>query len=390
SSNAHALTGDGPSVLYRRGIPMQDMEFFQFHPTGIYKLGILLSEAARGEGAVFLNGKGERFMERYMPTLKDLAPRDICSRYIYVEVREGRGVGGKDYVHMDFRPETINRLQSGPGGKDVTREHLEKALPDIIEFVRVYQGIDPMTQPVPIQPTAHYAMGGIPTDVDGRVWANNDTLVTGLYSAGECACVSVHGANRLGTNSLVDLVVFGRRGGKHMAQFCKQAAFAPLAAHSERDTAAEFDRIRANSGAERPAVLRAQLQKTMTGDVGVFRNGPDMVRAIETIRELKERYQKVRIDDTGKIFNTDILEVFELGCLLDLADVTAQAALRRTETRGGHAREDFDKRDDVNWLNHSLAYRADGQSGAGLTAGAARFDKKPVAITRFQPKERKY
>ncbi len=390
TSNAHTLTGDPVAALYRRGIPLEDMEFFQFHPTGIYKMGILLSEAARGEGAVFLNDKGERFMERYMPTLKDLAPRDICSRYIYVEIREGRGIGGKDYVYMDFRPETINRLKSGPGGKEVTREHMEKALPDILEFARVYLGIDPMKDPVPIQPTAHYAMGGIPTDSDGRVLTDNSKLVAGLYAAGECACVSVHGANRLGTNSLVDLVVFGRRGGKHMADFCKQATFAPLPANAQRDTVAELDRIQNSRGTERPAVLRNTLQKTMTGDVGVFRNGADMERALDIIRELKERYQNVKIDDTGKIFNTDVLETFELGCLLDLAEVTAAAALRRTETRGGHAREDFDKRDDVNWLNHSMAYRTMNGVAVGVTAGDIRFDKKPVVITKFQPKERKY
>jgi len=390
TSNAHTLTGGPVAALYRRGIPLEDMEFFQFHPTGIYKMGILLSEAARGEGAVFLNDKGERFMERYMPTLKDLAPRDICSRYIYVEIREGRGIGGKDYVYMDFRPETINRLKSGPGGKEVTREHMEKALPDILEFARVYLGIDPMKDPVPIQPTAHYAMGGIPTDSDGRVLTDNSKLVAGLYAAGECACVSVHGANRLGTNSLVDLVVFGRRGGKHMADFCKQATFAPLPANAQRDTVAELDRIQNSRGTERPAVLRNTLQKTMTGDVGVFRNGADMERALDIIRELKERYQNVKIDDTGKIFNTDVLETFELGCLLDLAEVTAAAALRRTETRGGHAREDFDKRDDVNWLNHSMAYRTMNGVAVGVTAGDIRFDKKPVVITKFQPKERKY
>lgn len=390
TSNAHTLTGDPVAALYRRGLPLEDMEFFQFHPTGIYKLGILLSEAARGEGAVFINDQGERFMERYMSTLKDLAPRDICSRCIYLEVRAGRGIGGKDYVHMDFRPETINRLKSGPGGKAVTAAQMEKALPDIIEFVRVYMGLDPLKQPVPIQPTAHYAMGGIPTDVDGRVLMSHDRVVPGLYAAGECACVSVHGANRLGTNSLVDLVVFGRRGGKHMAGFCQTAAFAPLPANPERDTVAEFDRLRASQGRERPAVLRAQLQKTMTGDVGVFRNGPDMERAIQTVGELKERFKNLKIDDTGKIFNTEILEAFELGCLLDLADVTAQAAHRRTESRGGHAREDFDQRDDVNWLNHSMAYRADGDNGVNLTRGAAKFEKKPVVITKFQPKERKY
>jgi len=390
TSNAHTLTGDPVAAVYRRGIPLEDMEFFQFHPTGIYKMGILLSEAARGEGAVFINNKGERFMERYMPTLKDLAPRDICSRYIYVEVREGRGIGGKDYVYMDFRPETINRLKSGPGGKEVTREHLEKALPDILEFARVYLGIDPMKDPVPIQPTAHYAMGGIPTDVDGRVLADNSKLVTGLYAAGECACVSAHGANRLGTNSLVDLVVFGRRGGKHMADFCKQATFAPLPANAQRDTIAEFDRIQNTRGTERPAVLRNTLQKTMTGDVGVFRNGADMERALDIIRELKERYQSVKIDDTGKIFNTDVLETFELGCLLDLAEITAAAALRRTETRGGHAREDYEARDDANWLNHSMAYRTMNGDAVGVTMGNIKFDKKPVVITKFQPKERKY
>jgi succinate dehydrogenase / fumarate reductase flavoprotein subunit len=390
SSNAHTLTGDPVAAAYRRGVPLEDMEFFQFHPTGIYKLGILLSEASRGEGAVFINDRGERFMERYMPTLKDLAPRDICSRCIYLEVREGRGIGGKDYVYLDYRPVTINRLKSGPGGKEVTGEHLEKALPDVLEFVRVYMGLDPMTQPVPIQPTAHYAMGGIPTDADGRVLANNSSIVAGLYAAGECACVSVHGANRLGTNSLVDLVVFGRRGGKHMADFCKQAAFAPLPANAQRDTIAELDRIQHSRGNERPAALRSTLQKTMTGDVGVFRNGADMERALDIIRELKERYQNVKIDDAGKIFNTDVLETFELGCLLDLAEVTAAAALRRTETRGGHAREDFEKRDDANWLNHSMAYRTMNGVAVGVTVGDIKFDKKPVVITKFQPKERTY
>ena len=390
SSNAHTLTGDPVAAIYRRGLPLEDMEFFQFHPTGIYKLGILLSEAARGEGAIFINDKGERFMERYMPTLKDLAPRDICSRYIYEEVRAGRGIGGKDYVYMDFRPEVINRYKSGPGGKEVTREHMEKALPDIIEFARVYLGVDPMTQPVPIQPTAHYAMGGIPTDVDGRVLADNNKIVNGLYAAGECACVSVHGANRLGTNSLVDLVVFGRRGGKHLAEFCKGATLAPLSPTAANDTIGELDRIRASRGTERAANIRNDMQNLMTNYVGVFRNGPDMQKAVDGIRELKKRFKNIKIDDTGKIFNTDVLEAFELGCLLDLAEVTAAAALHRTETRGGHAREDFENRDDVNWLNHSMAYRADGKSDVTVTDCNIRFEKKPVVITKYQPKERKY
>ncbi|MBI4316708.1 MAG: FAD-dependent oxidoreductase, partial [Chloroflexi bacterium] len=294
TSNAHTLTGDPVAAVYRRGLPLEDMEFFQFHPTGIYKMGILLSEAARGEGAVFLNNDGERFMERYAPTLKDLAPRDMASRFIYQEIRAGRGIGGKDYVHMDFRPETINRLKSGPGGTEVTREHMEKSLPDIIEFVRVYMGLDPMTQPVPIQPTAHYAMGGIPTDVDARALADKSTVVAGLYAAGECACVSVHGANRLGTNSLVDIVVFGRRGGKHMAEFCKQAALAPLPADPEKDTAAEFVRILNSKGAERAAVIRGDLQKLMMNNVGVYRNAADMQKAIDGVRELKARYAHVK------------------------------------------------------------------------------------------------
>jgi succinate dehydrogenase / fumarate reductase flavoprotein subunit len=230
TSNAHSLTGDLPAAVLRRGLPLEDMEFFQFHPTGVYKLGILLSEAARGEGAVFINGKGERFMARYMPTLKDLAPRDICSRCIYQEIREGRGVDGKDYVYLDFRPEVINRYFEEDGNpKRIDAHYLETRLPDIIEFARVYQGIDPIKEPVPIQPTAHYAMGGIPTDNDGRVLADETgRVIEGLYAAGEVACVSVHGANRLGTNSLVDLVVFGRRGGKHMAEYCKQASFRPI------------------------------------------------------------------------------------------------------------------------------------------------------------------
>ena len=229
TSNAHSLTGDSVATAFRRGLPLEDMEFFQFHPTGIYKMGVLLSEALRGEGAVFVNDTGERFMERYAPTMKDLASRDVCSRAIYLEVRDGRGIGGKDYVHIDTRPETINRYQSGPGGKPVTAEHLEAALPDVFEMARIYLGVEPLKQGVPIQPTAHYAMGGIPTDNDGRVLADAaGAIVQGLYAAGECACVSVHGANRLGTNSLVDLVVYGRRGGKAIAEFCKTAAFADL------------------------------------------------------------------------------------------------------------------------------------------------------------------
>jgi succinate dehydrogenase / fumarate reductase flavoprotein subunit len=382
TSNAHSLTGDGMAIVWRRGLPLEDMEFFQFHPTGIYKLGILLSEAARGEGAVLINDKGERFMERYAPTLKDLASRDVISRAIYMEIREGRGIGGKDYVYLDMRPETINRFKSAPGGREVTPEYLEQKLPDIIEFVRVYLGIDPMREPVPIQPTAHYAMGGIPTDVDGRVIRDErNTPVPGLYAAGEVACVSVHGANRLGTNSLVDLVVFGRRAGRHMAEYCKQADFAPLPPEPEAFTVEMVERIRNGTGEERVSIIRNELQETMQTYVSVFREASGLETAIEKIRELQERYRHIRIDDKGERFNTDLLEAIELGFLLDVAEATAFSALNRTESRGAHYREDYPKRDDENWLKHTLIWRQDGR---------VTFAYKPVVITKWPPKERKY
>jgi succinate dehydrogenase / fumarate reductase flavoprotein subunit len=382
TSNAHSLTGDGMAIVWRRGLPLEDMEFFQFHPTGIYKLGILLSEAARGEGAVLINDKGERFMERYAPTLKDLASRDVISRAIYMEIREGHGIGGKDYVYLDMRPETINRFKSAPGGREVTPEYLEQKLPDIIEFVRVYLGIDPMREPVPIQPTAHYAMGGIPTDVDGRVIRDErNTPVPGLYAAGEVACVSVHGANRLGTNSLVDLVVFGRRAGRHMAEYCKQADFAPLPPEPEAFTVEMVERIRNGTGEERVPIIRNELQETMQTYVSVFREASGLETAIEKIRELQERYRHIRIDDKGERFNTDLLEAIELGFLLDVAEATAFSALNRTESRGAHYREDYPKRDDENWLKHTLIWRQDGR---------VTFAYKPVVITKWPPKERKY
>ncbi len=382
TSNAHSLTGDGMAIVWRRGLPLEDMEFFQFHPTGIYKLGILLSEAARGEGAVLINDKGERFMERYAPTLKDLASRDVISRAIYMEIREGRGIGGKDYVYLDMRPETINRFKSAPGGREVTPEYLEQKLPDIIEFVRVYLGIDPMREPVPIQPTAHYAMGGIPTDVDGRVIRDErNTPVPGLYAAGEVACVSVHGANRLGTNSLVDLVVFGRRAGRHMAEYCQQADLAPLPPEPEAFTAEMVERIRNGTGEERVPIIRNELQETMQTYVSVFREASGLEIAIEKIRELQERYRHIRIDDKGERFNTDLLEAIELGFLLDVAEATAFSALNRTESRGAHYREDYPKRDDENWLKHTLIWRQDGR---------VTFAYKPVVITKWPPKERKY
>jgi succinate dehydrogenase / fumarate reductase flavoprotein subunit len=390
TSNAHSLTGDPVASAFRRGLPLEDMEFFQFHPTGIYGMGILLSEAARGEGGVFINDLGERFMERYAPNLKDLASRDVCSRSIYLEIKAGRGIGGKDYVYLDIRPESINRYKSAPEGRTVTAAELEHKLPDIIEMMRVYQGVEPMREPVPVQPTAHYAMGGLPTDNDGRVRSNEaEGLVAGLYAAGECACVSVHGSNRLGTNSLVDLVVFGRRGGKAMAEFCRTADFAALPAEAESEAVAELERIRLQLGHEKAAAIRRDMQAVMMENVSVFRDATLLDEALNKLRDLKRRFQQVHIDDKGKRFNTDLLETFELGCLLDLAEATTVSAINRHESRGGHSREDFPKRDDVDWLKHSFAFAAE-PSGAAVNSGEIRLAYRPVVITKFQPKERTY
>ncbi len=368
TSNAHSLTGDGMAVAYRRGIPLEDMEFFQFHPTGIYKMGILLSEAARGEGAILRNKTGERFMERYAPTLKDLAPRDMTSRAIYQEIREGRGIDGKNYVHLD-----LTHL-----GKDV----LDKKLPDITEFVRTYLGIEPLKDLVPIQPTAHYAMGGIPTDVEGRVVIDEkSTPLPGFYAAGEVACVSVHGANRLGTNSLVDILVFGRRGGRHAAKFIKENDWAPLPAKADEPARALASELKNSRGTERPADIRDALQDEMMDKASVFRDAKGLTAMRERLRELRARYRQAKVEDQSACYNTELLEVIELGGLLDLAEVLVESALVRQESRGAHFREDFPKRDDPNWLKHTLAYK--GEKGI-------EFRYKPVTITKFEPKERKY
>ncbi len=368
TSNAHALTGDGPAIALRRGVPLEDMEFFQFHPTGIYKMGILITEAVRGEGGVLLNGEGERFMERYSPTLLDLAPRDIISRAIYLEVQAGRGIDGKDYVHLD--------------ASHLGRKAVEAKLPDIADFCRTYLGIDPAVEPMPVQPTAHYAMGGIPTDTDGRVVVDDkNTPLPGFYAAGECACVSVHGANRLGTNSLVDLVVFGRRAGRDMARYIREHDFVPLPADPTCEACDEIDRLLYGDGDESVADIRRELQEVMMDKVGVFRIEAQMQAAVDKICELQERYRRVSIQDRGKRFNTDLLEAIELGYLLDLAQVTAESALARRESRGAHSREDFPERDDENWLKHTLAYR---------TEKGIELKYKPVTITRFEPKPRTY
>jgi len=369
TSNAVSLTGDGMAIVFRRGIPLEDMEFYQFHPTGIYKMGILLSEAARGEGGILRNGLGERFMERYAPTIKDLAPRDIVSRAIYLEIREGRGVGGRDYVHLDLT--------------HLGREVLEKKLPDITEFVRTYLGLDPARDLIPIQPTAHYAMGGIPTDVHGRVVVDaQNTPLPGLYAAGEVACVSVHGANRLGTNSLVDIVVFGRRAGKHMARFVQETDWPSLPPNPTELAEHLVAHFLQGHGTESISRIRDELQTVMMEDASVFRTEASLRHAWDVLRGLRERYCRSGIQDKGQVFNLDLVEALELGFLLDCAEALVASALFRTESRGAHYREDYPRRDDANWLKHTLAFRQDD--------GTIRLDTKPVVITRFMPQERKY
>jgi succinate dehydrogenase / fumarate reductase flavoprotein subunit len=368
TSNAHALTGDGPAIALRRGVPMEDLEFFQFHPTGIRGMGILITEAVRGEGGILLNNEGERFMERYSPTLKDLAPRDIVSRAIYLEEKAGRGINGKDYVNLD--------------ASHLGRKVVEAKIPDIADFCKTYLGIDPAVEPMPVQPTAHYAMGGIPTDVDGRVLLDEkNTPLPGFYAAGECACVSVHGANRLGTNSLVDIVVFGRRAGRDMARFIAENDFTPLPPEPDGRACEEVDRLLHGTGGESAADIRQELQAVMMDDVGVFRIEAQMQTAVDKVRQLQARYHRIRLQDKGARFNTELLEALELGYLLDLAELTAESALARQESRGAHSREDYPERDDENWLKHTLAYR---------TEDGVELKYKPVSITRFQPKPRTY
>ncbi len=389
TSNAHSLTGDAPAVLLRKGFPLEDMEFFQFHPTGIYKMGILITEGVRGEGGVLINGKGERFMLKYAPTIKDLASRDVISRAIYLEIAEGRGVNGQDYVYLDVRPEVVNKYlaedgKTNPDGtpRTITAADIEKKLPDIADFCRTYLDVDPVKQPMPIQPTAHYAMGGIPTDVDGRIVLDpTNTVLPGGYAAGEVACVSVHGANRLGTNSLVDLVVFGKRGGIAMAEYCKAVEHAPLPENPDSAVQAELTGLMANTQGIPAAKLRKSMQEVMMMNVGVFRTDQLLSEALEKLRELKKQFANVYVSDRGKRFNTDLLETWELKNLLDLAEVTTLSALNRTESRGGHARDDYPQRDDANWLKHTFIW----QDGDNF-----RFGYKPVTIGRYQPQARVY
>ncbi|GAA2452394.1 succinate dehydrogenase flavoprotein subunit [Streptomyces macrosporus] len=373
TSNAHTLTGDGQAAAFRRGLPLEDMEFFQFHPTGIWRMGILLTEGARGEGGILRNKDGERFMEKYAPVMKDLASRDVVSRAIYTEIREGRGCGPEgDHVYLDLT--------------HLPPEQLDAKLPDITEFARTYLGIEPYTDPIPIQPTAHYAMGGIPTNVMGEVLADNTTVVPGLYAAGEVACVSVHGANRLGTNSLLDINVFGRRAGIAAAEYAATHDYVDLPEDPAAFVVERVESLRSSEGTERVTEIRKALQETMDKNVMVFRTEQTLKEAVEEIGALRKRYKNVSVQDKGKRFNTDLLEAIELGNLLELAEVTAVSALARKESRGGHYREDYPNRDDVNFMRHTMAYREVGDDGTE----SIRLDYKPVVQTRYQPMERKY
>ena len=389
TSNAYAFSGDGVAITLRRGIPAEDMEFFQFHLTGIYKLGILITEGVRGEGGVLINGNGERFMPRYAPKVKDLASRDVISRSMYIEIREGRGINGENYLYLDMRPEVVNKFaaedeRKRPDGTPyvVTGEELLSKLPDIVDFARTYLGVDPVTQPMPIQPTAHYAMGGIPTNKFGEVVIDEqNTVYPGLYAAGEVACVSVHGANRLGTNSLLDLIVFGKYSGLRAAEYANSASLPRLPADPTDFTRQQFDAIFNAQGDEKAFDIAREMKSMMSDNVGVFRTAEGMSQALEKVRELKERLGHAPMTDKGRIFNTELINAWELGNLLDLAEVTTVSALARTESRGGHAREDYPNRDDVNWLKHTLAWVEDGK---------IRLSYKPVTITKWQPKERVY
>jgi succinate dehydrogenase / fumarate reductase flavoprotein subunit len=375
TSNAHTLTGDGVGIIWRKGLPLEDMEFYQFHPTGLAGLGILLSEAARGEGGILRNASGERFMERYAPTIKDLAPRDMVARAMANEVREGRGAGpNKDYVLLDLT--------------HLPPEVIDAKLPDITEFARTYLGVEPYTEPVPVFPTAHYAMGGIPTNVKTEVLSDNDSVVRGLFAAGECACVSVHGANRLGTNSLLDINVFGKRAGIYAVEYAREADFVPVPDNAISDVEKMLAIARNSTGTEKVAVLRKELQDTMDKNAQVYRTEDSLNEALDKIAELRTRYQNIQVQDRGKRFNTDLLEAIELGFLFDLSEVLVMTARERRESRGGHFREDYETRNDEKFMVHSMAYKLD--KAPAKPGEDIRVDWKPVTVTNYPAMERKY
>jgi succinate dehydrogenase / fumarate reductase flavoprotein subunit len=368
TSNGFASTGDGMSLAFQSGIPLEDMEFVQFHPTGLYPLGILVSEATRGEGGLLRNRLGERFMEKYAPTVKDLAARDVVSRAILTEVRERRGIHERDYVHLDLT--------------HLGQEKIEKRLWEITSFARIYLGIDPVYEPIPVQPTCHYVMGGIPTDVDGRVLKDErGSIVSGLYAAGECACVSVHGANRLGCNSLLDLLVFGRRSGLAMKQDVVQFDHGSSFAEPMKRMESRIKDLLGPKSKEKVDPLRKRMQSMMMEFGSVFRNDEGLKKGIEEIRSLKERYKDIGVSDQKRVFNYELMEAIELGHQLDLSEAILLSALHRRESRGAHWREDFPLRADRYYLKHSLIFP---------TAKGLEVRYKPVKITKYQPEARVY
>jgi succinate dehydrogenase / fumarate reductase flavoprotein subunit len=351
------------------------MEFVQFHPTGLYRHGILLSEAARGEGAYILNGEGERLMSRYAPAKMELAPRDVVSRAEQSEINNGRGIDGKDFVYLDLR--------------HLGRDRIMERLPQVYELALNYLKVDGCTQPIPIQPTAHYSMGGIPANIKTEVISDaRGTVVPGLYSAGEASCLSLHGANRLGTNSLQDAATFGRLAGNRMVEFLTQATLTPLPKDALDPALAKVQHFMESSGSkstERHADIRDELQQNMTKKVGVFRVESDMVALRENILELQDRFRKVRIDDHGMAYNLDLIEAFEVGNLLAFSQVIVECAIARKESRGAHFRTDYPDRNDEEWLVHTLAWRDQ--------AGKIRLDltrRVTIDMDRYPPQERKY
>jgi len=368
TSNGFASTGDGFALAIDAGVPLEDMEFVQFHPTGIHGLGVLISEAARGEGGILRNDSGERFMECYAPTLKDLAPRDIVSRAILTEIQEGRGVGGFDYVHLDLTA--------------LGKQRLEQKLSEVTSFVTTYLDVDPSESPIPVAPTCHYIMGGIPTDGDGQVLIDEKaTPMLGFYAAGECACVSVHGANRLGCNSLIDLLVFGRRAGIAMVKYVKETALPRLPQDAEATLSRDIEGLLESNGKERVSGIREKIQRVMMEKCSVFRDRKGLEHALKEIRKLKRRYGNLGFTHKERTFNYELEEALELGNMLKTAEIMVLSALKREESRGAHYRSDFPERNDESWLKHTLVF----QTSKGL-----QLRYKPVTVTRFQPEVRRY
>ncbi|MFA9496529.1 MAG: FAD-binding protein [Candidatus Bathyarchaeota archaeon] len=355
TSNGNVATGDGLALALDANVHLQDMEFIQFHPTGFYGLGVLVTEAARGQGGILRNNIGERFMERYAPTIKDLAPRDMVSRAIVTEIQEGRGINGSPYVLLDLThlEETV----------------IEEKLGEITDISRNFLGIDPVKEPIPVAPTCHYLMGGIPTDEYGRVQD-----LEGLYAVGESACLSVHGANRLGCNSLIDLVVFGKRAGKHASEYVDSVGYSVL----DEEGKFLFNEILSKNGNEKIHIIREKMRVIMTENVAVYRTEETLNEALLKIRELIERYQNIGLSSRGSVHNVELREAFELGNMLKLAEIITYSALNRKESRGAHSRLDYPVRDDSNWLKHTRIKK-------GLDISFA-----PVLITKYQPVERKY